>query len=239
MVRGRRARSLWVATILVLAIAVGAAAMGASARGQSSVAPRFSATVDNPWFPLTPGTVAVSYGIKDGRKARDVVTVTHQTVTIAGAPCRVIHDRTTVGGRLVERTTDYYTQDAAGAVWYFGERTAELDRNGHITSTEGSWLAGVDGAKPGIFMPATPRVGRAYRQEYYRGHAEDHFRIIGLFRSTVSAPVATSLLTEEWTPLEPGVLDHKLYVRGIGTVSERTVRGGNEHFELTSLRLRR
>ena len=230
-----RIATIAIAFVAVVAVTGMTTAVGL-ARDEANSALRFSARVDNPWFPLTPGTIAVSYGIKDGKKAKDVVTVTHETSTIAGAPSRVVRDRTYTEGRLSERTTDYYTQDAAGNVWYFGERTAELDQNGHVTSTEGSWQAGVDGAKPGIFMPARPRVGSVYRQEYYRGHAEDHFRIIGLFRSTVSAPIANGLLTREWTPLEPGVIDHKLYVRGIGTVVERTVRGGNEYFELASIR---
>jgi hypothetical protein len=226
---------------VALLVAVGAAAAVASAQerslgGAMGASPRFSARVDNPWFPLTPGTIAVYTGVKDGKRARDVVTVTHETITIAGAPCRVVRDSLYLDGRLAERTTDWYTQDAAGNVWYFGERTAELDRRGRVTSTEGSWQAGVDGAKPGIFMPARPRVGAAYRQEFYKGHAEDHFRVIGLFESTVSAPTPNALLTREWTPLEPGVIDHKLYVRGIGTVVERTVKGGDELLELASLR---
>jgi hypothetical protein len=230
-----------IATITIaLAVAVGTATGTITAVGQgrdSATSPRrFTATVDNPWFPLAPGTVGISVGVKDRKHARDVATVTHETTTIAGAPCRVVRDRTYTEGRLSERTTDYYTQDEGGNVWYFGERTEELDRHGRVTSTEGSWQAGVDGAKPGIFMPARPRVGNAYRQEFYRGHAEDHFRIIGLFKSTVSAPIANALLTRERTPLEPGVIDQKLYVRGIGTVVERTVKGGDEHFELESLR---
>jgi hypothetical protein len=230
-----------IAAVAVAFLVVVVAAGVTSARGQSldkaaSASPQFSARVDNPWFPLTPGTIAVYTGVKDGRKARDVVTVTHETTTIAGAPCRVVHDRLYLDGRLAERTIDWYTQDTGGNVWYFGERTAELDRRGRVTSTEGSWQAGVDGARPGIFMPARPRVGNAYRQEFYKGHAEDHFRIVGLFASTVSAPTPNALLTQEWTPLEPGVIDHKLYVRGIGTVVERTVKGGDELLELASLR---
>jgi hypothetical protein len=233
---------LQIAPVLVaLFVSVGAAATVAGARGQSldavrTALPQYSARVDNPWFTVTPGTIAVYRGVKDGRKARDVVTVTHETTTIAGAPCRVVHDRLYLDGRLAERTTDWYTQDSAGNVWYFGERTAELDRRGRVTSTEGSWQAGVDGAKPGVFIPARPRVGDAYRQEFYKGHAEDHFRIVGRFASTVSPPTPNALLTQEWTPLEPGVIDHKLYVRGIGTVVERTVKGGDEHLELASLR---
>ena len=131
-------------------------------------------------------------------------------------------------GQLAERTTDWYTQDSQGNVWYFGEATAELDRNGKVTSTEGTWRAGMDGAQPGVFMPARPRVGTTGRQEYYKGHADDHFRVIGSAGSR-------TLLTEEWTPLEPGVIDHKLYVRGIGTAMELTVKGGNERNELLSV----
>ena len=189
----------------------------------------YIAQVDNPWFPLTPGTTLVYRGVKDGKPSRDVLTVTHRTKTIAGAPCVVVSDRLYLAGRLEERTTDWYTQDRAGNVWYFGEATAELSDRGRVTSTEGSWQAGVDGAKPGIFMPAHPRVGQTGRQELYRGHAEDHFRVVAVLGQN-------ALLTEEWTPLEPGVLDHKLYVRGVGTVLERTIKGGDELNELVSVR---
>jgi hypothetical protein len=198
----------------------------------------FTAHVDNPWFPLEPGTTYVFTGVRDGKASRDVVTVTHQVKLIEGVPCVVVKDRLYLNGRLHERTTDWYTQDTQGNVWYYGESTAELDRNGHVTSTEGSWQAGVDGAVPGIFMPAHPKVGQAFRQEYYKGHAEDHFRILSL-RATVSVPYVSSkrgLLTKEWTPLEPAVIDHKVYVRGIGVVREETVKGGQERAELVSVR---
>ena len=197
----------------------------------SLAGPGFTARVDNPWFPLTPGTTYVYEGSKDGQPGRDVVTVTRRTTTIAGAPCAAVSDRLYLRGRLAERTTDWYTQDSRGNVWYSGEQTAELDRRGRVTSTEGSWQAGVDGARPGIFMPAQPRVGESFRQEFLRDHAEDHFRIIGLF----GTPRKNALLTREWTPLEPGAIDHKLYVRGDGEVLEETVRGGREHFELVSV----
>ena len=188
----------------------------------------FSANVDNPWFPLKPGTSYRYAGVKDGQRSRDVVTVTSRVRTIAGVPCVTVDDRLYLRGRLRERTTDWYSQDARGNVWYFGEQTAELDAHGRVTSTEGTWRAGVDGAKPGIYMPARPRLGKSGRQEYYKGHAEDHFRVIGVLGKN-------AVLTEEWTPLEPGVLDHKLYVRGVGTVLEHTERGGDEHAELLSI----
>ena len=215
-----------------------AGAVAAAAAGPTPKLPpaaSFSAHVDNPWFPLEPGTRYVYTGVKDGERSRDVVTVTHATRTIIGVPCVVVEDRLYLAGRLEERTTDWYSQDSRGNVWYFGEKTAELDANGRVTSTEGTWTAGVDGAQAGIYMPAHPRVGLAGRQEYYKGHAEDHFKVIGLF-ATVRPPAGTNaLLTEETTPLEPGTVDHKLYVRGIGTVLEQSERGPSERNELVSV----
>ena len=198
----------------------------------------FVARVDNPWFPLTPGTTLVYNGVKDGKPLRVVTTVTHRTAVIAGVRCTVIDDRGYESGRLAERTTDWYAQDRQGDVWYFGESTAELDAKGHVTSTEGSWRAGVDGARAGIYMPAHPRVGQSYEQEFYKGHAEDHFRVLALTASAAVPYVSSrsALLTEEWTPLEPGVLDHKLYVRGIGMVQERAVKGPVERGDLGAVR---
>jgi hypothetical protein len=230
-----------VRTVLLAATVVGLVAGAVVGEGRSAPGPRpsdFTARVDNPWFPLTPGTVYVYRGVKDGQPSRDVLTVTHRTRKIGGVPCVVVDDRLYLRGRLHERTTDWYSQDKQGNVWYFGESTAELDRQGHVTSTEGTWEAGRNGARPGIYMPARPRVGRSGRQEYYKGHAEDHFRVLSV-HATVKVPYTSSrdaLLTMEWTPLEPGVVDHKLYVRGLGTVLEQAVKGGNERNELVSVR---
>lgn len=196
----------------------------------------FSAHVDNPWFPLLVGTRWVYTGVKDGKPTRDVVTVTHQTKTIEGVPCVVVSDRLYMRGRLEERTTDWYSQDSQGNVWYFGEDTAVLNARGHVTSTEGSWKAGVHGAKAGIYIPGSPRLGQTGLQEFLKGHAEDHFKVIGLFDTVAPSGPATTLLTKEWTPLEPGVIDHKMYVRGIGTVLEQSQRGPNERNELVSVR---
>jgi hypothetical protein len=186
------------------------------------------ARVDNPWFPLVPGTRYVYVGVKDRKPARDVLLVTHRTASVGGAPCVVVDDRLWLSGKLAERTTDWYSQDDAGTVWYLGERTAELDAHGHVTSTAGSWQTGSHGAQAGVFMPASPRPGTAFRQEYWKGQAEDHFRVLAQLRGQ-------ALLTAEWTPLEPGALDHKLYVRGIGTVLEQAVRGGDERLDLVSV----
>jgi hypothetical protein len=210
--------------------------MATAAVGLPAHWPTFVPVVTNPWFPLLPGTTWVYRGHKDGKPSRDVVAVAHATRVIDGVRCAVVQDRLYERGRLEERTTDYYAQDAAGAVWYFGEDTAELDAAGHVKRRAGTWQAGVHGAKAGIYMPAHPRPGQTGRQEYLAGQAEDHFRVLSLDAS-VHSPATSSthaLLTQEWTPLEPGVIDHKLYVRGIGTVREQTVHGGSELAVLVS-----
>lgn len=206
--------------------------------GGSSKRSGFSANVTNPWFPLLPGSVYRYRGVKDGEPSRELMRVTRRTRTIDGAPCIVVSDLLYLRGKLEERTSDYYTQDSKGNVWYFGEDTAELDAHGHVKTTSGTWAAGTDGAKPGIFMYAHPRVGQSARQEYLQGEAEDHFQVVDV-GETAAVPFRTfrgAMLTKEWTPLEPGVLDHKYYVRGIGTVLEQTVKGGNERNELVSFR---
>jgi hypothetical protein len=206
-------------------VAIGTAATALTAHGTTS----FSARVTNPWFPLVPGTMFFYTGGKDGKPSRDVLTVTHSVRRIQGVPCLEIHDRLYLRGRLEERTSDWYSQDAKGNVWYFGEATAELDAHGRVTSTQGSWLAGIHGARPGIYITAEPTLGRSFRQEYLKGQAEDHFAVVGIFGRN-------AVLTKEWTPLEPGVIDHKLYVRGVGNVLEQTERGGNERNELIAVR---
>ena len=219
---------------LLVGVAAAAAALVPGTDAQS--AGGFTANVTNPWYPLKPGTTYTYKGTKDVRPSREVLKVTRRTKLIDGVPCRVLDDRLYLNAHLAERTTDWYTQDAKGNVWYYGEATAELDAQGKVTNTEGSWKAGVDGARPGIFMPAHPKVGQSFRQEYYKGHAEDRFRVLGL-HTTVKVPYISStnaLLTQETTALEPGVIDHKVYVRGIGTVKEETVKGGNETAVLVS-----
>lgn len=196
----------------------------------------FGPHVTNPWFPLSPGHYLVYRGTKDGQPSRERFKVTRETKTILGVGCTVVSDKLYLHGRLEERTEDWYAQDKAGNVWYLGEATAELYPNGSVKTREGSWQAGVDGARAGIFMPAHPHRGQSGIQELYKSEAEDHFRVLG-FGAAVHTPAVSSeqtLVTREWTPLEPGVVDHKFYVKGIGTVLEETVRGGNELNELVA-----
>jgi hypothetical protein len=198
----------------------------------------FTATVDNAWFPLLPGTTFRYRGTKDGEPAVDVYAVTDRIQVIEGVPCRVVADRLFLSGKLAERTTDYYTQDLDGNVWYFGEDTAELDDNGKVLNTEGTWRAGTDGAQPGIYMEAAPVVGHSFAQEFYPGHAEDHFEVISV-TAAVTVPYGSFrnvLRTKEWTPLEPDVIDRKEYVRGVGEVREITVKGPLEVPRLVSVK---
>jgi hypothetical protein len=198
----------------------------------------FTARVDNPYFPLKPGTTLRYRGVRDGKRAEEVLTVTDRHATVAGAPVVVLSDQLTLNGRPAEITTDWYTQDRQGNVWYFGENTMTLDDRGRVESRDGSWQAGVDGARPGIFMPAHPRAGATYAQEHYSGHAEDEFTIRDL-RSAVRVPAVSTggaMRTTERTPLEPAVVDSKYYVRGIGTVRERQIKGpGQEQLDLVSV----
>jgi hypothetical protein len=212
---------------------VGAAAVGLALAFTGGA----SADVTNPYYPLRPGMRWEYRGTNDGRPVKDVIKVSGRVEIIDGVPCAVVSDRLYLDGSLHERTTDWYSQDAQGNVRYYGEATAQLDSKGNVASTEGSWRAGTDGARAGIFMPADPKAGQTFQQEHYRGHAEDHFRVIDL-RATITVPFGTyrrrALMTQEWTPLEPGVRDGKWYARGVGQVAERSLKGGSEFLELVS-----
>src|SRR5512132_392903 len=190
----------------------------------------FSPNVTNRLFPLTPGKTLVYTGTKDRKRALNLVATTSRTKKIDGVATRVVEDRLYLNNVLEERTSDYYAQDRCGNVWYFGEDTAELDRHGKVISTEGSFHAGVDGAQPGVFMQAHPRVGRKFRQEWYQGHAEDVFRVIDR-SAAIAVPAGAfrhALRTAARTALEPEVLDNQYYVRGIGEAAALSVKGTRE-----------
>jgi hypothetical protein len=190
--------------------------------------------VDNPYFPLPVGRQWV---YREGDQ-RVEVTVTQRTRLMAnGVVARVVRDEVRRKGVPVELTDDYYAQDATGTVWYLGEATTEYD-NGKPVSTEGSFEAGVDGARAGVMMPAHPKVGRRYRQELYRGHAEDRAKIVSL-HERVKVPLRRyrrTLMTLESNPLEPDVLEAKFYARGVGVVLAVGVSGDTDREELIRLR---
>ena len=174
--------------ILVTA-ALGLPGAGVAAAAALGADRAFTARVTNPYYPLLPGMRWEYRGVKDGRPLRDVVLVSGRIERVAGVHLRR-GDRSRLRRRPASRsrTVDWFAQDGEGTVWYFGEATRELDRQGRVTSTEGSWRAGVDGARQGIFMPARPQVGQSFAQEHYPGHAEDHFKVVGR-TATIARPV--------------------------------------------------
>ena len=212
---------------------------GAGPGWPATISPsEFVGEVTNPWFPLKPGSVWHYEGLKEGKRTTDTVTSTGRTKTILGVTTTVVHDVVSVDGKPEEVTDDFYARDRHGNVWYFGEETEELNARGKPTSTEGSFEAGVDGARPGVLIPGNPKVGLAGRQEFLKGEAEDHFRVLDL-TVRVSVPFASTrkaLRTREWTPLEPATVDNKYYVRGVGTVREIAVKGPVEKLELVSFK---
>ena len=214
---------------LACGLALGPAAGGAQARD-------FTTKIDNRYMPIRAGSTWVyRETATDGTVQRIVVKATNQTKRIAsGVTARVVRDTVTEKGKLVEDTFDWYAQDNRGNVWYLGEDTKEY-KNGKVVSTEGSWEAGVDGARGGIVMPARPRAGRQYRQEFYAGQAEDQATVVelGATSDTPAGQYADVLVTEDWTPLEPDIAERKFYAPGIGLVMERQVRGGQAMNDLT------
>lgn len=195
----------------------------------------FVSRVDNPFFPLDPGTVyRYVTNSKDGQEVNDVV-VSHQTKTILGVTATVVLDSVYTNGDLTEATADWYAQDKTGNVWYFGEDSKELD-HGQVISTEGSWEAGVAGAEPGIIMEANPQVGDVYRQEFLPGVAEDMAKVTGIdVPVTVPYGSFSTLETLEWTKLTPNDRARKYYARGVGPVLEVAPKGGQVRTELVSV----
>jgi hypothetical protein len=235
---------------MLLAVAVAACGGGSPDGSQSAAATtlpkgsepvrldpgRFTTEIDNPYWPMKPGSRWVlREKDKGGETQRVEITVTDQTKTIMGIEARVVHDRVTneQDGSLVEDTYDWYAQDDQGNIWYLGEDTKEYE-NGKVTSTEGSWQAGVDGAQPGILLPAAPKPGLSYRQEYYKGEAEDAAQVLSVDQQA-KVPFGAFdnvLQTKDFTPLQPELLEHKFYAKGVGPVLAMDVRGGQSREEL-------
>jgi hypothetical protein len=233
---------------MALLVAVSTAACGGGpksarepARASTFAAPvlldpaRFTTRIDNPYWPMRPGS-RWTYRVTDPRGGRRLVevTVTDQTKTILGVVARVVHGVLTVDGRPAEASDDWYAQDTEGNIWYLGEDTRQYLDGGLAVPGKGSWQAGVDGAQPGILLPARPRPGRAYQQERYDGRAQERARVLRLgMKAKVPYGFFDDLLiTKEWTPLEPGVLEHKFYAPGVGPVLAITVSGGSGREEL-------
>jgi len=201
----------------------------------------FTLDIDNPYFPLRPGSRWV-YRETDttGARQKVVVTVTDRTRLIAnGVRARVVRDVVTEDGQPVEVTDDWYAQDAAGNVWYLGEDTAEYER-GKVVSRRGSFEAGVDGAHAGVAMPDEPAPGLSYRQEYLAGEAEDRAAVVTVGEEQVEVPFGFFdkgvVMTRDLVPTEPRVQELKLYARGVGLVLSVHTDGDGGRAELVSFR---
>ena len=193
--------------------------------------------IDNEFFPLKPGTTFIYEGSSEGVSTRNIVEVTRRTKRILGVETTVVRDRAYEDGVLVEDTFDWFAQDEDGNVWYFGEDTQELDENGNVISTEGSWEAGVDGAEAGIIMLADPKKGDRYHQEFARDVAEDVAQVVSLDETACVqyGCFGGLLVTKETTRLEPGIAEHKHYAVGVGFVLGVMIKGGDERSELVSV----
>jgi hypothetical protein len=232
--------------VTALVTVTGALALVGSASGATGSLPQgsepvslnpadFTTKVTNPYFPLVPGTRLIyREQALDGTDQRQVVHVTKRRKLIAnGITARVVRDVVTENGQPVEKTSDWYAQDKAGNVWYLGEDTTAYE-NGKPVSTHGSFEAGVEGAQPGVIMPASPQVGLTYRQEYYAGHAEDWGKILSLDEQA-EVPFGhftDVLMTKDINPLEPRLVEYKFYARGIGPVLELSASGSTDRVDL-------
>jgi len=240
-----RAGTIAIVAATVVALGGMSAAAAASAGGPASGTPtrsvnhgRFTNPRENPYFPLKPGTVFHYRGTDDGEKFTERVEVTRSTKKIQGVTTTVVRDVVRrADGSVAEKTDDWYAADNHGNVWYFGENTATYDESGHLESREGSFQAGVDGAVVGIIMPAHPKPTDAYRQEFYRGHAEDQAWIVerGMSTTVPYGRLHDVVRSFEWTRLEKKVMSEKLYAPGLGLVRERDTAGGSEFFALVSV----
>ena len=197
----------------------------------------FVSSITNPYLPLTPGTTWHYVSETEDGEEVNTVSVTHDTKQILGVAITVVHDEVFLEGVLTEDTFDWFAQDKDGNVWYFGEDTRELNENGDVISTEGSWEAGVGDNHPGIIMLAHPKTGLFYQQEIAPDIAEDVARVLSL-KAKADVPYGEfdgCLRTLESTPLELGVHEHKFYCPGVGLVLEVHPKDHHTRVELVDI----
>lgn len=240
----------------VSAIAIAASVLPSSPADASRVSIPFSAsnfsdplTIDNTYFPLVAGTTYTSTSTTPDGCEVDVMTVTYDTRAIDGVTARVVHDSvydstscTTAAAALTEDTLDYYAQDDSDNVWYMGEDTFDCQGAGNCTPGEGGWIAGVNGAVPGIIMLANPQSGQSYRQEYLPGVAEDQALVtaVGVTakmtrEDAYQSSYSNCIVTKEWTVLEKGAIEFKTYCPDVGVVVTVEHHGKVVRSELTSI----
>jgi hypothetical protein len=192
----------------------------------------FVTEVDNHYYTLTPGMSYTYQSETDEGTEKNIVTITNETKNILGVTTTIVWDRVWLNDELIEETYDWYAQDKDGNVWYFGEDSKDYE-NGVVVSTKGSWEAGIDGAKPGIIIEAHPKVGDSYRQEYYKGEAEDMGKVVALEES-VTVPYGRftdCIKTKDWSKIEPG-REYKYYCTEVEGLVLEVVPNSGERIEL-------
>lgn len=222
------------------ALTVASAQPGDLPRGREHVnldPAEFTTNIDNPYYPLRPGDRKVwRETAPDGTRQKIVDRVTNKTKLIAnGVTARVVVATVTNrAGKLVEHTDEWFAQDRAGNVWYFGEDTYKIE-NGR-KNREGSFEAGVDGAEPGVQMPAHPKAGMIFRLEGgYKTGAADHTEILSVGDEQVEVPYGhfrKVIMNRDFTPLNPKAAELWFYAKGVGGVLAIDTSDGDSREEL-------
>jgi len=177
------------------------------------------ATGRNAHFILEPGYQHVLEG---AGAERLVITVLDETQAVDGVETRVVEERETRGGTLVEVSRNFFAiSSRTNDVYYFGEEV-DIYKNGKVVDHEGAWRSGIKGARFGLMMPASPEVGAKYYQEVAPKVAMDCAEIVKLDDAVVTPAGKFSkvLKIEETTPLEPGAREYKYFAEGVGLVQD-------------------
>ena len=230
---GSKFCSAAICSVLSGAFAFGHGSIAADAYDPAINPKEFSTKIDNPFFNMPVGKKMIFEKRTEKGLERIEITITGETRKVMGVETLVYLDREFLNGELVEETKDYIAQDNDGNVWYFGEDVDNYE-DGEFKDHGGAWIAGVGGAKPGYWIKAHHVVGDSYRQEYFKGEAEDMVKIvaIGLTVTTSLGIFQNCTKTYDWTPLNPKAKEHKYYCPGAGglVLIEDITNGGR--FEL-------
>ena len=186
----------------------------------------FVSSGENSYFILIPGYQVILGGQEDGEEPELVMTVLNETKVVDGIETRVVEEKETEGGNIVEVSRNYFAMcGPTNNAIYFGE-DVDMYEDGKIVSHEGAWLAGENGSKGGMIMPGKAEVGLKYYQEIAPGVAEDRAEIISV-NDTLDTPAGTFkqvLKTEETNALQPGEKEFKFYAPGIGLIQDEAIK---------------
>ena len=206
-----------VCSLLGSFLAFGCTSLATEAYNPTINPAEFTTRIDNPYFSMPIGKRMIFEKRSDEGLERIEITITGETRRIIGVETLVYLDREFLNGELVEETKDYIAQDKDGNVWYFGEDVNNY-ADGKFKDHAGAWIAGVGGAKPGIWIKARLVVDDSYRQEFYKGEAEDMVKVVavGLTVETSVGTYTNCAKTYDWTPLDPESKEYKYYCPDAG-----------------------